>query len=88
VLHGGQSTSGRAYTFTRHALKLAILSHSQLEILNDHHRTPLLAGRFTGSYRYRCADRRCRGHRQNLPDGLEVERRSPRPHATAGADRT
>jgi len=41
---------------------------SQLDILDDHHRAPLQAPRFTGSYRYRCADPRCRGHRQNLLD--------------------
>jgi hypothetical protein len=29
---------------------------NQLDILDDHHRTPLQAPRFTGSYRYRCAD--------------------------------
>jgi len=41
---------------------------SQLDILDDHHRAPLQAPRFTGSYRYRCADPRCRGHRQSLLD--------------------
>jgi hypothetical protein len=41
---------------------------NQLDILDDHHRAPLQAPRFTGSYRYRCADRRCRGHRQSLLD--------------------
>ncbi|MCO8273940.1 hypothetical protein M1L60_25405 [Actinoplanes sp. TRM 88003] len=41
---------------------------SQLDILDDHDRAPLQAPRFTGAYRYRCADRRCRGHRQSLLD--------------------
>ncbi len=40
----------------------------QLDILDDHHRAPLRAPRFTGTYRYRCADNRCRGHRQSLLD--------------------
>jgi hypothetical protein len=41
---------------------------SQLDILDDHSRVPLQAPRFAGSYRYRCADHRCRGHRQSLLD--------------------
>lgn len=41
---------------------------NQLDILGDHQRIPLQAPRFTGAYRYRCADRRCRGHEQSLLD--------------------
>ena len=41
---------------------------NQLDILDDHRRAPLQAPRFTGVYRYRCADRRCRGHWQSLLD--------------------
>jgi len=41
---------------------------NQLELLGPHRRTPLQAPRFTGVYRYRCADPRCRGHNQSLLD--------------------
>ncbi|MFI0791560.1 hypothetical protein ACH4OY_02480 [Micromonospora rubida] len=42
---------------------------SQLDLLEPAARTPLQAPRFTGTYRYRCADRQCRGHSQTLVDG-------------------
>ncbi|WBB57432.1 hypothetical protein O7601_12430 [Verrucosispora sp. WMMD573] len=41
---------------------------NQLDLLEPSKPTPLQAPRFTGSYRYRCADRRCRGHQQTLWD--------------------
>ncbi|MDG4808190.1 hypothetical protein O7634_15660 [Micromonospora sp. WMMD1120] len=40
----------------------------QLDLLEPAKRSPLHAPRFTGTYRYRCADRRCRGHEQTLRD--------------------
>ncbi|MEV4722733.1 hypothetical protein [Micromonospora humida] len=41
---------------------------NQLDLLEPSRRSPPEAPRFTGTYRYRCADRRCRGHRQTLWD--------------------
>ncbi|MCZ7439386.1 hypothetical protein O7598_23470 [Micromonospora sp. WMMC241] len=41
---------------------------NQLDLLEPTRRSPLEAPRFTGAYRYRCADRRCRGHQQALWD--------------------
>lgn len=41
---------------------------NQLDILGDHQRSPLQAPRFTGAYRYRCADASCKGHEQSLLD--------------------
>ncbi|WP_433315602.1 hypothetical protein [Micromonospora chersina] len=41
---------------------------NQLDLLDDQDRTPLEAPRFRGAYRYRCWDRRCRGHEQGLLD--------------------
>lgn len=41
---------------------------NQLDLLEPSKRSPLQAPRFTGAYRYRCADRRCRGHQQTLWD--------------------
>ncbi|MGC4896332.1 hypothetical protein [Micromonospora sp. DT31] len=41
---------------------------NQFDLLEPEKRSPLDAPRFTGTYRYRCADRRCRGHRQKLWD--------------------
>jgi len=40
----------------------------QLDLLELSKRSPLQAPRFTGAYRYRCTDRRCRGHQQTLWD--------------------
>ncbi|GIJ30713.1 hypothetical protein Vqi01_58750 [Micromonospora qiuiae] len=41
---------------------------NQLDLLEPSKPIPLQAPRFTGSYRYRCADHRCRGHQQTLWD--------------------
>lgn len=41
---------------------------NQLDLLEPAKRSPLQAPRFTGAYRYRCADRHCRGHQQTLWD--------------------
>ncbi|MGC4867349.1 hypothetical protein ACLQ3B_18175 [Micromonospora sp. DT53] len=41
---------------------------NQLDLLEPAKRSPLQAPRFTGAYRYRCADRQCRGHQQTLWD--------------------
>lgn len=41
---------------------------NQFDLLSEHDRTPLEAPRFRGTYRYRCGDRRCRGHEQGLLD--------------------
>ncbi|MFI7576296.1 hypothetical protein [Micromonospora sp. NPDC049497] len=41
---------------------------NQLDLLAPAKRSPLQAPRFTGAYRYRCADRHCRGHQQTLWD--------------------
>ncbi|MFI6820149.1 hypothetical protein ACIBJE_04260 [Micromonospora sp. NPDC050187] len=41
---------------------------NQLDLLEPSKRSPLQAPRFTGAYRYRCADRQCRGHQQRLWD--------------------
>ncbi|WP_431974390.1 hypothetical protein [Micromonospora haikouensis] len=41
---------------------------NQLDLLEPAQRSPLQEPRFTGTYRYRCADRRCRGHQQTLWD--------------------
>ncbi|WBB82108.1 hypothetical protein O7606_12490 [Micromonospora sp. WMMD882] len=39
------------------------------DLLTPTRRDPLPPPRFTGAYHYRCADRRCRGHQQDLWDG-------------------
>ena len=41
---------------------------SQLDLFGEEDRTPLQAPRFRGSYRWRCDDRACGGHRQELRD--------------------
>ncbi|MEU7927628.1 hypothetical protein [Micromonospora sp. NPDC049801] len=41
---------------------------NQLDLLEPTKRSALQAPRFTGAYRYRCADRHCRGHQQTLWD--------------------
>ncbi|MET8257014.1 hypothetical protein [Micromonospora sp. NPDC005205] len=41
---------------------------NQLDLLEPTKRSPLHAPRFSGAYRYRCADRQCRGHQQTLWD--------------------
>lgn len=41
---------------------------NQLDLLEPAKRSPLHAPRFTGAYRYRCADRHCHGHQQTLWD--------------------
>ncbi|MCG5469572.1 hypothetical protein LADH09A_003487 [Micromonospora sp. LAH09] len=41
---------------------------NQLDLLEPAKRSPLQAPRFTGAYRYRCADRHCSGHQQTLWD--------------------
>ncbi|MFI6243396.1 hypothetical protein ACIBEF_26340 [Micromonospora sp. NPDC050795] len=41
---------------------------NQLDLLESAKRSPLRVPRFTGAYRYRCADRHCRGHQQTLWD--------------------
>jgi hypothetical protein len=41
---------------------------NQLDLLSDQDRTPLEAPRFRASYRYRCHDRQCAGHRQGILD--------------------
>ncbi|MFV2021986.1 MULTISPECIES: hypothetical protein [unclassified Micromonospora] len=41
---------------------------NQLDLLEPSQRSPLEAPRFTGTYRFRCADRQCRGHQQTLWD--------------------
>lgn len=40
----------------------------QLDLLDSRDRSALDAPRFKGKYRYRCFDRRCRGHEQGLID--------------------
>ncbi len=41
---------------------------NQLQLFGDDDRTPLQAPRFRGSYKWRCAEPTCKGHRQGLID--------------------
>jgi hypothetical protein len=41
---------------------------NQFDPFNERHRTALAAPRFRGAYRYRCAERACPGHRQEILD--------------------
>jgi hypothetical protein len=52
-------------------LKLRVRAPSpalQLSRAGGEDRTPLEAPRFRGYYRWRCADRTCKGHRQGIID--------------------
>lgn len=42
---------------------------SQAELFDDSPRTPPLAPRFAAMYRYRCYERGCKGHKQQIADG-------------------